>query len=197
MKRWWQAGPAFVLTASLVAAEEAPKAFEWTPPKTGAAIFTRELGMMDGEREDYATNLAVYAANRVSAAKASQASLEEARRLLGLALQLSPRNRKALVVTFQLGKGLLPEAAQGDYSPQVLARLLFTRGQLLDKQGGAENTQVARLFVELAAAMDPRNEDAVYSAETQRLDHGAIDWSKVTDAEAPRKPAPAAPERTP
>ncbi|MGC4017118.1 MAG: hypothetical protein QM755_21790 [Luteolibacter sp.] len=174
--------------ASVSGAEE-PKTFTWAPPKVGQGMFTNDLGMLDSEREDYATNLASYATNRVIQAKASPASLEEARRLLAVALHLSPRNRKALVTTFQLGKGVMPEAATGDYSPQVLARLLITRGQLLQKQGGTENTQLARIFIELAAGMDPKNEDAVYASETQRLDHGAIDWSAVTDYKPKEKPA--------
>ncbi|WP_338287606.1 hypothetical protein [Luteolibacter sp. LG18] len=169
-----------VALASVSGAEEA-KPFTWTPPKVGNGMFTNDLGMLDSEREDYATNLAGYATNRVIQAKATPASLEEARRLLAVALHLSPRNRKALVTTFQLGKGVMPEAATGDYSPQVLARLLITRGQLLLKQGGAENKQLARVFIELAAGMDPKNEDAVYASETQRLDNGAVDWAAITD----------------
>ncbi|MFD0892060.1 hypothetical protein KBB96_11585 [Luteolibacter ambystomatis] len=174
--------------ASVSGAEEA-KPFTWAPPKVGKGMFTNDLGMLDSEREDYATNLASYATNRVIQAKASPTSLEEARRLLAVALHLSPRNRKALVTTFQLGKGVIPDAATGDYSPQVLARLLITRGQLLQKQGGDENSQLSRIFIELAAGMDPKNEDAVYASETQRLDKGPVDWVAVTDYKPKEKPA--------
>lgn len=169
-------------------AEEAPKPFNWPPPKTAPAGFSQELGLLDAEREEYATNLANHAANTVNAAKASPASLEEARRALGLALQLSPRNRRALVVSFQLSRGVLPEAVAGDYSPRVFARLILTRGRLLQKQGGTENLQVARFFTQLAAEIDPRNEDAVYASEVQRLDQGKLDWTPVTDADATKPP---------
>ena len=64
---------------------------------------------------------------------------------------------------------------------QAFARLLFTRGQLLEKQGGDENGRLARLFIQLAATIDPRNEDAVYASEVHRLDHGPVDWAAVTD----------------
>jgi hypothetical protein len=37
------------------------------------------------------------------------------------------------------------------------------------------------MFVQLAANMDPRNEDAVYASEVHRLDHGEFDWSAITD----------------
>jgi hypothetical protein len=163
-------------------------AFDWTPPKTGAGMFTEQLGMLDREREEYADSLASYASNRVASAKASSAALKDARRLLALALHLSPRNRKSLVLSFQLSRGVLPEALPGDYRPEVLAGLLHTRGQLLKQQGGGQNLLLARIFTELAAEMDPKNDDAVYASELQRLDLGPVDWSQLTDTAAPKAP---------
>ena len=193
MKAAWQAGVGLVLAAMMASAEEPAKPFSWAPPKIGSGMFTNDLGMLDSERQDYSTNLATYATNRVIAAKASAASLDEARRILAVALHLSPRNRKALVVTFQLGKGILPEAVVSDYSPQVLARLLLTRGQLLEKQGGEQNVKLSRMFVELACDMDPKNEDIVYASEVQRLDHGSVNWTEVTDFKGKEKPDEKAP----
>lgn len=182
MKGIWQAVTiSFLGTAFLHAAEKAPE-FAITPPKVVKSMFSQDLGMLDSEREEYATNLASYAANQVAAAKANPKSLETARRFLGLALHLSPRNKKALVVGFQLSKGIVPEVAEGNYTPQAFARLLLTRGQLLEKQGGVENKRLARLFIQLAAELDPRNEDAVYASEVHRLDQGDVDWSAITDA---------------
>ena len=165
-------------------ADEAAGKFPWVPPKVGAGIFTADLGMLDREREEYANSLAGYASNRVAAAKASAASLGEARRLVALALHLSSRNKKTLVLSFQLSRGVLPESVPGDYQPDVLARLLFERGMELKKQGGAENTLLARIFTELSAEMDPKNDDAVYASEIQRLDHGNVNWSTLTDVKA-------------
>jgi hypothetical protein len=197
MSRFWQAIVIFlVLSAPIIRAAEEKRQFTWNPPKTGRGLFTNDLGMLDREREEYATNLANLAANTVSRNKASLASLEEARRLIALALHISPRNRRALVVNFQLAKSIIPEPAQGDYSREVFARLLLTRGQLLEKQGGAQNSLLARTFIELAAEMDPKNEDAVYASEVQRLDHGRVDWKTYTDAPEPpdsEEPKPAAP----
>lgn len=181
MKGIWQAATVLFLGMAAASAGEAPKAFSWDPVKITQSMFTQELGMLDSEREEYATNLAQLAASRVASEKASPASLTDARRMLALALHLSPRNKKALVTCFQLGKGMVPEAADGAYSPQAFARLLFSRGSLLEKQGGAENGKLARMFIQLAATMDPRNEDAVYASEVHRLDHGEIDWSAITD----------------
>lgn len=185
MMRLWQAVVFGFAALSILSAQE-PKnvAFAWDPPKVKASLFTENLGMLDSERDEYATNLAVRACNAVAAAKASVASLADARRLIGLALQLSPRNKRALVVSFQLAKGVLPEPVENNYSPPALARLLLTRGQLLDKQPGAENQKLARYFIQLAAEIDPKNEDAVYASEVQRLDHGGVDWTPVTDPAA-------------
>jgi hypothetical protein len=181
MKGVWQAATMMVLGMACVRAAEKPSEFGMTPPKVAQSMFSPDLGMLDSEREEYATNLASYAANQVAAAKATPKSLENARRFLGLAMHLSPRNKKAIVVGFQLSKGIVPEAAEGNYTPQAFSRLLLTRGQLLEKQGGEENKRLARLFIALAAELDPRNEDAVYASEVHRLDQGEVDWSAITD----------------
>lgn len=187
MRGFWQAVVIFCGMISFLGAQEAAKSFGWNAPKVVASMFTQNLGMLDSEREEYATNLAVIASNGVAAAKASPASLAHARRMLALALQLSPRNKRAVVANFQLAKGILPEITDSTYSPQVFARLILTRGQLLAKQEGADNALLARYFIQLAAELDPKNEDAVYASEVQRLDHGALDWTPVTDAEGKKE----------
>jgi hypothetical protein len=87
---------------------------------------------------------------------------------------------------------LLPAKVESEYSSEVLARLLFTRAQVLRQQGGAENLLLARYFIQLAAELDPRNEDAVYACELQRLDRATPDWKALTDM--PDPPPAAAPE---
>ena len=163
---------------------EPPKSFTWDPLKVVESAFSRDLGMMDSEREEYASNLAGLAVNPLIATKVAPESIASARRMFALALHLSPRNKRALVANFQLSKGILPEVSKTDYSPQVFARLLLTRGQLLEKQGGDENRRLARMFIELAAEMDPTNEDAIYASELQRLDQGEIDWTGITSSPA-------------
>lgn len=180
--------------AGAQAAEE--KKFEWVPLTIGKGLFNDELGMLERERDDYAGSLAAEAAKRVIQGKASVASLADARRLLGLAMQLAPRNRKVLVLNFQLGRGLLPEGKVEGYDPEVLARLLFTRAEALKQQGGAQNQLLAKAFIEISAELDPKNEDAVYASELQRLDHGGVDWSAFTEKK-PALPAPAAGKEVP
>ncbi len=183
MKGAWQV---MALSAAVFAplhADEA-RAIVWEPVPV-VKPFTPALTMMDAEREEYAGHLATLAGNRIVEAQASPAALEEARRLVGLALHLSPRNKRALVLNFQLAQGTLPEKVAGDLSPQALARLLHTRGSLLAKQPGEENLQVSRMFTQLAARLDPRNEDAVYASELQRIDMGEIDWETMTGPDKP------------
>jgi hypothetical protein len=42
--------------------------------------------------------------------------------------------------------------------------------------------------------MDPKNDDAVYASELQRIDHGAVDWAALTDVKPAAEPEAAADE---
>jgi hypothetical protein len=198
MKRIWQV---VMLLGSLAtpawAQEKSDRNIQWTPLKIQASAFSRDLGLLDAERDEYATNLADCAALAVIKTKATQESLEQARKFLSLALNLSPRNRRAIVVNYQLSKGLLPDAAKGDFSPPTLARLLLTRGQILAKSDSQENRMLARMFSHLAAELDPKNEDAIYASEVDRLDHGNLDWTFLTRPLVTEKPAPTSPPEAP
>lgn len=180
MLKLWQFPMASVFALSALWGEEEPK-FVWDPLAIRVSVFSRDLVMLDAERNEYATNLSVHAANTILEGGASLTSVNQGRCILALALHLSPRNRQAVVTQFQLAKGILPEKAEGDYSPQVLARLLLTRGQLLLQQEEGENRILGRYLIQLAAEIDPRNEDAVYASEMIRLDSGEPDWTPLTD----------------
>ncbi|MBX3742853.1 MAG: hypothetical protein KF712_17850 [Akkermansiaceae bacterium] len=182
MMRLWQVAVAFPAISLVVAHAQpaAPVKFTWQAIRVDGRSFSPELAMMNAERDEYATGLSNLAVNRVAEAEASPASLEQARKFLALALHLSPRNKRALVVNFQLSQGTLPEKVRLDFGPEAMAKLVFARAGLLAKQGGEENELAARLFTALAAQLDPRNEDAVYASEVQRLDHGELDWSILT-----------------
>ena len=105
MRGIWQAAATLAVMTAQTTADESPQSFPWDAPEVAASVFSRELGLLDSEREEYATNLATLASNHLATAKASPASLPYARRMLGLALHLSPRNKRAVVVNFQLSKG--------------------------------------------------------------------------------------------
>lgn len=162
-------------------AEEAK--FEYQQPVVQKLLFGDSV-MLAQERHDYATNLATYAANHVIAKTASKSALESARRILALALHLERRNKQAMVVNFQLKQGVLPEIKKGEYNPRTFSRLLLARAKLLLKSDNESEKLLAHCFVELAAVIDPRNEDAVFAYENQRIDAGEIDWRILTDSVA-------------
>jgi hypothetical protein len=157
-------------------------------PVINRQLFADDLSMVNNEREDYATNLTAYAVQVVKLNKGSQASLDSARQLLGLALHLSPRNKPSVIANRNLKDGILPKDVPADYATKVFANLLFARGQLLEKQKGKSNAILSRYFIALAVVMDPRNEDAVYEAEMHRIDHGELSWAMMTDAPPKKLP---------
>ena len=154
-------------------------AFQYEALEVKKSLFG-DFSMLLQERDDYATTLTRFALESAHAAPNEEENMKGVRRLISLALQLSPRNRTAVVANSQLGKGLLPEKKAGDYSRAVFARLLLTRGRLLKKQPGDNDQFVGRCFVELAAELDPRNEEAIYDSEIQKLDGEEVDWSVFT-----------------
>lgn len=158
--------------------------FEYTPPVVEKSFFDDSIGMFEQERRDYATNLAVFAGNQLVAEKADADAVESARRMLALALHLDRRNKQALVVNFQLKRGVLPEVKKGDYDPRTFSRLLHSRAKLLMRKESEQEHLLARCFTELASCIDPRNEDAVFAHESQRLDLGEVDWQVLTNAPA-------------
>ncbi|RYD25885.1 MAG: hypothetical protein EOP87_23645, partial [Verrucomicrobiaceae bacterium] len=113
--------------------------FAWQAIRVEGRSFSPELAMMNAERDEYATSLANLAVNRVVEAEASPAALEQARKFLALALHLSPRNKRAVIVNFQLSQGAVPEKVRLDFGPEAMAKLVFARAGLLVKQGGEEN----------------------------------------------------------
>jgi hypothetical protein len=161
---------------------EGEQKFEYKPPVVEKILFDDSLSMFGQERHEYATNLAVYAANQLIAKKASAESLVSARRILALSFHLERRNKVAMVVNFQLKEGVMPEVRKGDYNPRTFSRLLLARAKLFLRRDNESEKLLAHCFVELAALIDPRNEDAVFAYENQRIDVGEIDWRVITDA---------------
>lgn len=148
--------------------------------------------MLDAERDEYASSLANLAATRINQANADPAALELGRRLLALALNLSPHNRRAGLVNQQLSKGELPTDTRGDYSAESLVRLLLTRGKLLVKTASQEDRLLGRMFIQLAAEIDPANKDAAMAGKEDRIDYGNVDWTFLTRQQAsvaPQRPA--------
>ncbi len=164
-------------------------AFAFTPLVVRESLLGENLGMVNREREEYAKNLAAHAGNFVVDHKANPESLALAHRVLALALHLSPRNKQALVLNFQLGKGVMPRKRDSQYSAKSLAHLLLTRAEVLFQQKGEENSLLSKCFIDLAATFDPRNEDAVYAFQLQEINFGPVPWHRFTDQTPLRKSA--------
>lgn len=175
-----------ICTAGSIHAARSELKGVYSEPRINKRLFGNDLSMVNNERDEYATNLAAYAVKIIQESSGDQSALENARKVLGLALHLSPRNKKCVVINAQLKRGIMPEKVIADYDSDVFARLLLTRGKLLEKQDAAINTQLARYLISLSAMIDPRNEDAIYEAEIRRIDYGDVDWKQLTDA----KPQP-------
>lgn len=140
--------------------------------------FSRELGMLDAERDEYASHLAAQAANQL-AGKGGEEPQVKASRLLALAKALSPRNKRTLAVEAQVRQDGKPKPIDHVFTPPALAQLLMTRGKLLVDEKGAENHWLGRVFVELAAGLDPKNKQAVKEKENMEFDFGVLDWSAL------------------
>lgn len=168
-------GVAFFLSAEPEVPAEAPNLFYETLEVKESRL--GDFSMLAQERDDYATTLARFAIESAHLEPANKDNMSGVRRFIAFALHLSPRNRTAVVSNHQFGRGLMPEHKEADYSRTVFARLLLTRGRLLKRQKSEADQFVGRCFIELAAELDPRNEEAVYDSEIQKLDEQEVDWS--------------------
>jgi hypothetical protein len=172
----------FLFIAFAFALPQPTDAGEYRPPVVDERAFDFEaLALMEVEREKLATNLAGFAVNSLEK-RAGERQWENARKFIGLALQLHARNRGALIANAQLSRGVQPKPVPTDYKPKVLAELLRARAASLVTAGGDPNIALAGYFLFAAVEMDPENEDAVYEFELYRIDHGEPDWTIVTDA---------------
>lgn len=178
-----------VLLSFGLMAQEAPL-FRFEAPSFRESIFKEGLGLLDRERDEYATTLASFAGNHVTENEASELSLALARRLLGLSFHLSSRNRRAVVLKHQLEKGIVPKKVETPYSAKAMAALFLTRAQVLIEQKGEKNMLLARALVEIAATVDPLNEDVVYAFEMQQIDLGPLNWECFTSLPAAKEQEP-------
>jgi hypothetical protein len=152
------------------------------------AFDVKKIGLMEVERQKFASNLAGYVVNEVRVSENSHKA-EQARKLIGLALQLDKRNRTALVANHQFNRGVEPKKTKTDYKKEALSKLFIAKSKALSKLGGDDNVYLSGLLLAAAVEMDPKNEDAVYELELYKLDVGGVDWEPITDGK-PRKPMP-------
>jgi hypothetical protein len=152
-----------------------------------------DLGMAEIERRQYAENLAAFALLAVAEKHADdegklsgvpQEKFDMARKLVGLALHLDPRSRPAVVANGRLKTGVVPKkSAEPSMTAGSFASLLVGRAEELRKEGGEDNLRLAGCFLDLAVALDPSSDNAIYAFETFKLDGHKVNWRGILGGE--------------
>lgn len=162
---------------------------KYTEPDVKEARFdTSDVNLLKVDRDKLASSVAAYVVSSIKDG-ADASAMETARKLLGFALHLSPRNRDAVIANFQFKKGLPKRKIQPEYSPVTLAEVLQSRATFLIKNGGNLNVALAGYMLFVAVQVDSTNETAIYELEMYRKDIGAIDWSSLL-GEVPKAKGP-------
>lgn len=149
---------------------------EVTVPK--ALFATDEVELLEVDRKKLATNIAAHVINSVTP-DSNARQMENARKFLGLALHMDPRNRTAVVANAQLSRGVAPRKVTPEYSPATLAELLQAKAGTLRRKGGDLNLMLAGYMLYAASEIDAANETAVYELEMYRKDIAEVDWTPV------------------
>ena len=151
------------------------------PDVKEARFDTGGVNLLKVDRDKLASSVAAYVVNSIKEG-ADAAAMETARRLLGFALHLNPRNRDAVIANFQFKKGLPRKKIEPEYSPVTLARATF-----LIKNGGDLNVVLAGYMLSVAVQVDSTNETAIYELEMYRKDNGEVDWPSLLGSESKKK----------
>lgn len=113
----------------------------------------------------------------------SEKSQMTARRMLALSMHLSPRNAFVQETNRQLVQGKLPDLVRMDYAPDLLARLLQMRAELLLESKAEKDVQLGRYFLHCAYGMGERSEELKMLYREDHEKHGALDWRLLTGSE--------------
>lgn len=185
-----------VLVPSLTgqAVSRADGSASYVEPVLQPLVFKFEdLGMAEIERRQYAENLAAFALLAVAEKHADgegkltgvpQEKYDMARKLVGLALHLNPRSRPAVVANGRLKTGVVPKkSAEPSMTSGAFASLLVGRAEELRKTGGEDNLRLAGCFLDLAVALDPASDNAIYAFETFKIDGHKTNWAGILGGE--------------
>lgn len=187
-------GAAFVSPLSGQSSAPAVRNARYVEPVVEPGVFKfDDLGMAEIERRQYAENLAAFALLAVAEKHADeegkltgvpQEKYDTARKLVGLALHLDPRSRPAVVANGRLKTGVVPKkSAEPSMTAGSFASLLVGRAEELRKAGGEDNLRLAGCFLDLAVALDPSSDNAIYAFETFKLDGHKANWSGILGGE--------------
>lgn len=180
--------------SSAILAQHAPASGRYMEPIVEPPVFKfDDLGMAEIERRQYAENLAAFSLLAVSEKHADaegklsgvpQEKYDLARKLVGLALHLDTRSRPGVIANGRLKAGVVPKkAVEPSMTAGSFASLLVGRAVELRKTGGADNLRLAACFLDVAVALDPANDDAIYAFETSKLDGHKPDWKGILGGE--------------
>lgn len=134
--------------------------------------------LLEVDRDKLASSIAAFVVNQIKPSDNAR-KLENARRFIGLALHLNPRNRTAVVANYQFKRGVVPKKIEAEYSPATLAEILQARAATLVRRGGDLNLLLAGYMLAAAVEIDLTNEAAVYELEMYRKDIAEVDWTPV------------------
>ena len=137
-----------------------------------------EIELLEVDRDKLASSIAAFVVNGIKPDDNAR-QLENARKFIGLALHLNPRNRTAVVANYQFKRGVAPKKIDPEYSPATLAEVLQSRAGTLVRRGGDLNLMLAGYMLAAAVEIDPSNETAVYELEMYRKDVAEVDWTPV------------------
>ncbi len=148
------------------------------PVVTTPLFAGEEIEILEVDRDKLASSIAAFVVNQIKPGDNAR-KLKNARRLIGLALHLNPRNRIAVVANYQFKRGVIPKKIEAEYSPATLAEVLQARADTLMLRGGDLNLLLAGYMLAAAVEIDLTNETAVYKLEMYRKDVAEIDWTPV------------------
>lgn len=144
------------------------------------------LSMLALERETTANRLTGYVVNHLISGERPDRD-QWARRLLGLALILHPKNPRAQQTNDAMASGsALPEVGS-ELESDVLGRLLFHRAQGLSK-GSESDVMTSKYLLAAAAYIAPYFEEAVFVHERQHLEEGSLNWEPICGEASKKNP---------
>ncbi|MEZ0299228.1 MAG: hypothetical protein ACAI35_22465 [Candidatus Methylacidiphilales bacterium] len=146
----------------------------YNPPDTTKILFNAEsLPLSPDDRSSLATATADYVRGMNGN---SGKNAETAARFLGIALRLDPRNRNAIITNGQLRRGAATTLNDPKFSPQAFAKQLIFAIKSLKNAGDENSGKLAVYLIDMAAMVDPSNEDAVFFAESATT---KPDWAAI------------------
>jgi len=160
--------PAIFLSSVLIVLSILPcwaqRSFTYTKPlETVHLIDSSKLTLSDDDKEKLATLLCAAAktsAANLKSGKKTDASLPG--KCVALAQDLSPQAKAVMVTNFQLGQGVVPNPPADALTVEKISEELYKQALSLATSGNDENKGLANYLFELAATLDPLNDDAVY-----------------------------------